>query len=467
MSTAELCTKSLTEIAALLERRALSPVELTRATLERIEQLDGSLHAYLNVMPERALAAARAAETEIARGKYRGPLHGIPVGVKDLCAMRGVRTTCASQVLDDAPAAQDSTVVRRLETAGAVIVGMTNLTEFALMGYHPSLPRPHNPWNLQHDTGGSSSGSGAASAAGLCFAAIGTDTGGSIRFPSGWCGVVGLKPTYGRVSRAGVFPLGASLDHVGPMARRVADAAAVFDAIAGFDADDPTTLRDPVASCAAAVGDSVRGVRIGWDAAYVQGGAQPDVVTAVERAVRVLEAAGAHVVELTLPSVDEFLPAWPVLCAGDAAAAHAALYPARAAKYGPTFRSFLEYAAGLSASDYAASHERRLVWSGHLRGAFEHIDVLACPSTFMTAPPLELIAPDAPFTVDFVPFLRFIAPFNYSGSPALCVPCGFSPTGLPYGLQLVGRHGDEALLCRVGHAYEQATEWHHRQPPIG
>jgi len=466
MSNAELCTKSLNEVAALLASRAVSPVELTRATLQRIDELDGALNSFLTVVPERALAAARTAESEIARGTYRGPLHGIPIGVKDLCATRGVRTTCASGVLLDAVPDHDATVVRRLEAAGAVIVGKTNLTEFALIGYHPKLPRPRNPWNTNHDTGGSSGGSGAATAAGLCFAAIGTDTGGSIRFPSGWCGVVGLKPTYGRVSRAGVFPLAASLDHVGPMVRRVADAAVVVDAIAGFDPGDPTTLREPPPRCAAAIGGDVRGVRIGWDAAYVNAGADPDAAAVVQRAVRVLESAGAHIVELALPPVEDVLPAWPVLCAAEAAAAHVATYPSRAADYGPSFRSFLEYAATLSAQDYAAHHDRCMVWSGQLRGAFEHIDVLACPSTFATAPPLEFIGPFDPFTAELVPFMRFTAPFNFSGSPTLCVPCGFSPDGLPYSLQLVGRHGDEALLCRVGHAYEEASDWHRRHPKL-
>ena len=467
MNADELCTAGLTEVAALIARREVSPVELTRAVLARIERLDGALHSYLTVTPERALVAARAAEAEIGRGARRGPLHGMPIGVKDLCATRGVRTTCASGVLADWVPAHDATVVRRLEAAGAVILGKLNLTEFALMGYHPTLPRPRNPWDLRRDTAGSSSGSAVAAAAGLCFAAIGTDTGGSIRMPSAWCGVVGLKPTYGRVSRAGVFPLGASLDHVGPLARRVADAAAMLDVLAGFDPEDPTTLREPPPACGAAIGGDVRGVRIGWDARFVGEGAHPDVAAAVRQAVRVLAAAGAEVVEVALPPVEDVLPAWPVLCAAEAAVAHAATFPSRAADYGPTFRSFLQYADTLRARDYAAWHEARLVWAGRLRGVFTDIDLLACPSAFMVAPPAELIDPSAPFTPDFAPFMRFTSPFNFSGSPTLSVPCGFSPEGLPYSLQLVARHGEEALLCRAGHVYEEATSWHRRQPAIG
>ena len=466
MTADELCTASLTDVAALLARGDVSPVELTRAMLARIEQLDGTLHSYLTVTAERALAAAQAAEAAVARGERLGLLHGVPIGVKDLCATRGVRTTCASGVLAENIPDYDATVVRRLEGAGAVLLGKLNLTEFALMGCHPTLQRPRNPWDPRYDTGGSSSGSGAAVAAGLCFGAIGTDTGGSIRMPSSWCGVVGLKPTYGRVSRAGVFPLGASLDHVGAMTRRVADAALMLDVMAGFDADDPTTVRGPAPQCSAAIGRDIRGVRIGWDARFVADGAQPDVVDTVEHAVGALAAQGAEVVQVTLPPVEHVLPAWPILCAAEAAAAHAATFPSRAADYGPTFRSFLEYAGTLRAQDYAVWHEVRMVWAGRLRGVFETIDVLACPSTFMSAPPADLIDPFGPFTPDIVPFMRFTAPFNFSGSPTLSVPCGFTAGGLPHSLQLVGRHGEEALLCQVGHVYEQATEWHRRRPAL-
>src|SRR5262245_11435551 len=388
-----LCTGSLCEVADLIAQRQVSPVEITRATLERIERFDGTLHSYLTVTADSALAAARAAEAEIMRGEQRGPLHGMPIGIKDLCATRGVRTTCGSGVFADVVPAHDAAVVRRLAAAGAITVGKLNLTEFALMGYHPTLPRPRNPWDVRRDTGGSSSGSGAATAAGLCFAAIGTDTGGSIRMPSAWCGIVGLKPTYGRVSRAGVFPLGTSLDHVGPMARRVADAAAMLDVMAGFDPDDPTTLREAPPRCADAIGGEVRGLRIGWDARFASAGAQPELVAAVQRAVQDLGRAGAEIVEVQLAPVEPVLPAWPVLCAGEAAAAHAKTYPSRAADYGPTFRSFLEYAATLRAQDYATAHEARINWAGALRGVFEQVDVLACPSTFMAAPPAELIDP--------------------------------------------------------------------------
>ena len=466
MAIEDLCWLTLTEASERMAARSLSPVELTEAVLARIGRLDPALHAYLTVLPESALAAARAAEADIAAGRRRGPLHGIPVAVKDLCDLRGTVTTCASRVLDDRVAGDDATCVARLAAAGAVIVGKTNLTEFALMGYHPTRPIPVNPWRADCSTGGSSSGSGAAVAAGLCIAALGTDTGGSIRIPSAWCGTVGLKPTYGRVSRAGVFPLGASLDHVGPLARTVADAAHVLDALAGTDPRDPTTLRTAPPRCAAALDGGARGLRIGWDEGYATTMVLPTVSDAVRGAVEHLRRAGAEIVPVRVPPVDEVLTAWSVLCGGDALAAHAATFPARAADYGPSFRSFLEYATRLSAADYAARHAQRLDWSGAFGAVFESCDVLACPSSFMPAPAIDALDPYGEFSDAIAPFLRFTAPFNFSGSPTLSLPCGFTDDGLPHSLQLVGPHGGEALLCRVGHAYQLATDWHRRHPPL-
>jgi len=466
MTPTDLCFADLIGLAARIRSREVSPVEVTRTVLGRIAALDGRLHSFITVLPERALEAATRAEAEITAGHYRGPLHGIPIGVKDLCATRGVRTTCASVVLANWVPDHDAAVVERLEAAGAVILGKLNLTEFALGGYHPDLPIPCNPWDLGRHAGGSSSGSGVAVAAGLCFGAIGTDTGGSIRVPSAWNGVVGLKPTYGRVSRYGVFPLGMSLDHIGPMTRRVADAAAMFEALAGCDPRDPTSLRAPVPHCTGALAGGVRGLRLGIDAAYLESGCQPGVVAAVMEVLDVLRARGAEVVGVTLPPVDAALDAWIPICAAEALVAHAATYPARAAQYGTMFRTFLELGAGLKATDYAAAHVRRLDFAGALQEVFEHADVLVCPGAFSAAPPADIVDPNAPFTHEMTPFMRYSAPFNFSGSPTLSVPCGFAPDGLPYGVQFVGRHLDEATLCRVGHAYEQATDWHTRRPHV-
>ena len=462
----ELCYRTLTEAANLLRRREISPVELTGAILARIERLDAQLHSYITVTSERALDSAKRAERELAAGTVRGPLHGIPIAVKDLMFIRGVRNTCASRVLDDFVPDYDATVVQRLEAGGAVILGKLNLTEFAMSGYAPSLPIPINPWDPARSPGGSSSGSGVAAAAGLCFAALGTDTGGSIRGPSAWCGVVGLKPTYGRVSRRGVFPLGMTLDHVGPMTRSVADAAAMLDVMAGRDPHDPTSLDAPAPQCSTALTRGVRGVRIGIDERFMGAFSHPDVVTAVFAALEVLKKQGAEVVAVSVPEVSDILEGWFVLCAAEALVGHAAIYPRRADDYGPSFRSFLEYGSGLRAQDYASAHVRRVDFARRFQAVFETVDVFACPGMFMQAPPADAVDPYGPITPALAPFVRFTAPFNFSRNPTLSVPAGFSDDGIPHGIQLVGPLLGEAVLCQVGHAYEQATAWHLRQPPI-
>ena len=462
----ELCYRTLIEAASLLRSGKVSPVELIHAVLARIERVDPQLHSYITVTNERALDSAKKAERELAAGTDRGPLHGMPIAVKDLMFIRGVRTTCASRVLDDFVPDYTATVVERLEAAGAVILGKLNLTEFAMSGYAPSLPIPRNPWDAARSPGGSSSGSGVATAAGLCFASLGTDTGGSIRGPSAWCGVVGLKPTYGRVSRHGVFPLGMTLDHVGPMTRSVADAAAMLDVMAGRDPRDPTSLDAAAPQCSAALTRGVRGVRIGVDQRFMNTFAHPDVITALFAALDVLKKEGADLIAVSVPEVSDILEGWFVLCAAEALVGHEATYPARADAYGPSFRSFLEYGAGLRAQDYARAHVQRVDFARRFQAIFETVDVFACPGMFMQAPPADAVDPYGPITPALAPFVRFTAPFNFSGNPTLSVPAGFSADGLPHGIQLVGPLLGEAILCRVGHAYEQAMEWHQRRPPI-
>ena len=466
MSDADLCYRSATDVARMLRRRETSPTELTRVVLGRIERLDPSLHSYLTVTAERALDAAKVAEAELASGRDRGLLHGVPMGLKDLIFTKGVPTTCASKILTGFVPDHDATVVERLSAAGAVVLGKLNLTEFALSGYHPSLPIPRNPWNPGLSTGGSSSGSGVATASGLCFASLGTDTGGSIRIPSAWNGVVGLKPTYGRVSRHGVFPLAMTLDHVGPMTRTVADAAAVLDVIAGPDRRDPTSLDVEPPACTAALNGGVRGLRIGIDESFIRDHAHPDVLKAVSEALEVLRSEGARVVPVTIPEVEPILEGWFVLCAAETLVAHEATYPSRAADYGPTFRSLLDYGASLRARDYAKAHVNRVDFACDLQRVFGDADVIACPGAFMLAPPADAIDPHGPMTPEVAPFIRFSAPFNFSGNPTLSLPAGFASNGAPHGIQLVGPRLGEAMLCRVGHAYERATEWHLRRPPL-
>ncbi len=282
--------------------------------LDRIARVDATLKSYAAIMPEQALAAARAAEQEIRAGKYRGPLHGVPIAVKDLCYSKGVRTMGGTPVLKDFVPDFDATIVSRLYAAGAVVLGKLNLTEGAMAGYHPDFDIPVNPWDASRWAGGSSSGSGVAIAAGLCFAAIGTDTGGSIRYPSSATGIVGLKPTYGRVSRFGVLPLAESLDHVGPMARRVADVAIMFDAIAGFDPKDPTSLREPTQNMSGELGRGVEGLRIGLDREYALAGVDRGQAGSIEEALKVLTSLGAHIVDVHLPDMTSTPEAWFLLC---------------------------------------------------------------------------------------------------------------------------------------------------------
>jgi amidase len=465
MGDADLCFATLTDTAERLRRKDLSPVELTRAQLARIESRNPALHAYLVVLAESALAEARAAEREIAAGRWLGPLHGVPVAVKDLCDVAGVPTTCASRVLDAKPAASDSTVVRKLREAGAVIAGKLHQTEFALSGYHPSLPVPVNPWDPSRFAGVSSSGSGVAAAAGLAFATLGTDTGGSIRFPAAACGVVGLKPTRGRVSRAGVFPLGGSLDHVGPLTRCVADAAAVLDAIAGPDPADPTALRDGSPSCVAALTEGARGIRVGVDFAYATDGVDPAVAEGFHRDLERLEFLGANVIRVRVPPVDELLPLWSVLCAAEAVVHHRGLWPERAASYGPTFRTFLEYGSRLTGAEVAHAWLVREDWSARFADAVQSVDVLACPSMPTLPLPNAVLAPQAEFEPGVSPLLRFTAPFDFNGRPTLSLPGGFTADGLPLSLQLVGKLRSESTLCRLGRAFEAADPSPRRRPP--
>jgi amidase len=454
------------ELAPLLASKQLSPVELTRAMLDRLDRLEPRYRSYVTRTDEEALEAARVAERELVAGRHRGPLHGVPVAVKDLCFGAGVRTMGGCNVLADFVPRFDSTVVARLRAAGAVILGKLGLTEGAMGGYHPDFAIPRNPWNAERWTGASSSGSGVAVAAGLCFAALGSDTGGSIRFPSACCGTTGLKPTWGRVSRYGVLALAESMDHVGPFARSVADAAVVLQAIAGPDPHDPTTLPDAVPNMLDGLERGVRGVRIGYDADH-PADVDPEVAAAVDAGVATLRALGAEVVAVKMPDLDACIAGWVVLCTAEAVLAHAATYPSRRDDYGPWFRGWLDIGASLSAADYARANLLRLECTGRLRAVLADVDVLVTPTMPAPAFPVSdelLYGPMADIAGSGLQ--RYAVPSNYSGTPALPLPCGFSRDGLPIGMQLLGKHLAEPLLIRVGHAYQQATDWHRRHPEV-
>ena len=458
--------KPITEIAEEIASKQLSPVDVATAMLQRIDALDGQLKSYATVMAEHAMAAAQKAEREIDAGMYRGPLHGIPIAVKDLCFTKGVRTMGAAKVLAEHVPTFDSTVIAKLESAGAVLLGKLNLTEGAMGGYNPEFDIPKNPWNPDRWTGSSSSGSGVATAAGLCFGSLGSDTGGSIRFPSAACGIVGLKPTWGRVSRYGVLALAESMDHVGPMTRSVADAGIMLAAIAGPDPNDPTSLPSPVPNMLDGIGQDIQGVRIGFDENYATSDIDVELAEAVLAGVEVLADQGAEIVEVQLPDVEAYVSAWPTLCSAEAVGAHAATYPSQRDAYGPWFRGWLDMGAKVTGADYARANNLRAACTGHLRRVFTEIDVLVCPS--MSAPP-HVVTPEmlyGSYDARDLKFQRFTVPFDYNGAPTLSVPCGMNSEGLPLSIQFVGKHLTEPLLCRVGHAYESATPWHNLNPDV-
>lgn len=459
--------QSIADVAEQMRTRALSPVELTEHMLARIESVDGRLRAYCTVMSEQARAQAAQAEREIAAGRYLGPLHGVPIAVKDLCFTSGVPTMGGTAVLHDHVPTFDSTVVAGLADAGAVLLGKLNLTEGAMGGYNPAFAVPENPWRQGHWPGASSSGSGAATAAGVAFGTLGSDTGGSIRHPAAVCGTVGLKPTWGLVSRYGVLDLAQSLDHVGPLTRTVQDAAWVLQAIAGADDNDPTTLRSAVPNLTEALDGGVHGLRLGWDEDYASVDLADDFAAAVEAGLRALERLGARVVPVRMPArLREYLEAWQVLCTSEAYDAHRAFFPERAAEYGPWFREWLERGAGYTAADYARAHHLRLACVRELEEVLSDVDLLVCPSTAREAYPMPLEDAYGPIPVDRDAWAsRYTVPMDYAGIPTLSMPCGLSRSGLPLSLQLVGPARSEPLLVRAGHAYERATEWHTLQPP--
>lgn len=465
MDAEALCYLPLSEVAEKLRRRELSSQELTRTVLERIRVANPQLRAYLTILDDSALKMAAQADAEIAAGRYRGPLHGVPIAVKDLCQTKGIATTCASKVLRDWRPEFSATLVERLEAAGAVMLGKLHMTEFAVGWYHPEIPGPVNPWGGQLWPGASSSGSGVATATGLAFGSIGSDTGGSIRLPSAANGVVGLKPTWGRVSRYGVFPLGESLDHLGPMTRSVADTAHMLTVIAGYDPADATSLRAPVEDYAAACDRGVQGLRIGVDEQYLSA-ASNEVGTAVIEALRVLERAGARVIKVTIPEVEGPLASWITLCGAETAAAHEAFYPARREDYGPGFRSSLDYGVGIPGQDYAKAHIVREGFATRFQAIFETIDLFACASLPQTDVPNNVMPDDASVLTGPNPLLHFTAPYNLSRNPTLSLPCGKASKGAPPSLQLVGRLLGEATLIQAGAAFERTTDWHKQRPPL-
>jgi amidase len=451
---------SLDEVARRLKARKLSSVEATQAMLDRIGKLDPKLKSYATLTPERALADARRLDEETAAGKSRGPLHGVPIGIKDLCDTEGVPTAAGMAIRRGHVPAKDATVVTRLKQAGAVILGKLQMTEGAYGLHHPSVDPPVNPFNAAYWTGVSSSGSGVATAAGLCFASLGSDTGGSIRFPSTMNGLSGLKPTWGRVSRAGVFPLAESLDHVGPMCRSALDAAIVLGIIAGADPDDPTAAQQPVPDYAAAAGAGVKGKRIGVPRNLI--GADADSQRALDGAMVALQGQGAQLVDVMLPELDEAAQRWLALCGVEAALAHEATFPSRRSEYGVEFAALLDLGLGLSGLELSRLLLLRARVTGELECLLASIDLLLLPVMGVAAPSLAAMKARTPQTI--ASRLRYTAPIDMSGHPTLTLPGGMTADGVPVGFQIVGRSFDEAGILAAGHAFQQATDWHMRRP---
>jgi amidase len=467
MALSDIPYANITELAEAYRNRSLSPVEVTRQILDRIERLEPSLQSYVTVTGEIALEQARKAEEEIGRGQIRGPMHGVPVGIKDLCETKGVKTTWGSKIYADYVTDSDCTVVGKLYEGGAIMVGKVKMTEGAFSVHHPDVTPPVNPWHADLWPGVSSSGSGVATAAGLCYGAIGTDTGGSIRFPSGANGLTGLKPTWGRVSRFGVLPLADSLDHVGPMTRSAADAGAMLGAMAGEDPNDPTTLEAPVPDYLAGIDQGIRGLRIGFDPRYIYDVCAADTAAVIDDARKVLADLGATVAECSMPSnTVTMYKEWSKFCGVETAVAHQKTYPSRAAEYGPVLADLIELGRGVDVQELMKIYHARLVFQGQLRKLFKDIDLLLVPVHPFGNPSAGQLDEvfKRPNGIDDV--LRFTAPFDMSGSPSITVPGGFTAAGLPIGFQLVGRHLDEALLIKAGHAYQGATDWHRRHPPV-
>uniref|UniRef100_Q11FZ1 Indoleacetamide hydrolase n=1 Tax=Chelativorans sp. (strain BNC1) TaxID=266779 RepID=Q11FZ1_CHESB len=444
-------------IGELIRTRAISPIELVETIVARIKGIDPVLKSYAEVFEEHARRSAVNAEAEISRGNYRGPLHGIPVALKDLIFAKYGPTKCGMTIYRDFVPTSNATVVTRLEAAGAIIVGKLNMTEGALSGHHPLLDTPSNPWGANLWTGASSSGAGSATAAGLCFASIGSDSGGSIRLPAAANGLTGLKPTWGLISRNGVFPLAETLDHIGPIARSAEDIAVVLSAIAGEDTEDPTSLRQPAQDYLSLARQPIRGLRIGVDEAFAFDGVDPQVSGALQDALSVFARLGAHLRVMKFPSTADVVRHWRTICFSECAVAHSDTYPARKNEYGHDLADRIEYGRSLSATDLAKALHYLAKIRGPVQKAMDECDVFITPA--MSSP-----VPEVSVDSSSSDRMRYMAIFNLTGHPALSFNGGFDIRQAPIGLQLVGEHLGEAVLLRVVHAFQTETGWHLQRP---
>lgn len=453
----DLCCGSISQAAILLEKRAVSPVELTTAMLGRIEQLNPTLHAYVHVGADQAIDAAKVAQGQIQSGDYRGALHGVPLGIKDIFDTVTMPTANGSPQLVGRMAERNAHVVDRFDAAGAIMLGKQATAEFAFIGYHPDFPPPVNPWDAQRTPSVSSGGSAVAVAASLCFGTLGSDTGGSIRAPSAANGIVGLKPTFGRVSRRGVHPFSATLDHVGPMARSVVDTAILYQAVAGHDSEDPFSADAPVGNAMETLGGGVRGLRLGVDVRFYETYGQPEVVEATLAAVGRLRDAGMEVVSIDLQMLPEVCEHWLAVAGVEALQHHGRdTFERNAHLFGRNVRELLEVGMRVSADDLvkAAAARRRAIT--RLDTAFDQVDYLVLPGMSGSAPPLSVLPAEPDIDPGSIPaILAFSAPFNFTGHPTLSIPYGLDADDMPLGVQFVARPFDEAGLLKVGYAAER------------
>ena len=448
-------TLSLSDVTRRVKSGELTARGVTEAMLARIDRLEPRLGAYVTVLGERALAQADALDAQRERGEALGLLHGAPIALKDLLFTKGIPTSCGTTILADWCPDEDATIVTRLEAAGAVVLGKVKLTEGAYGEHHPAVEPPKSPWNEERWTGVSSSGSGVAVAAGLAHGAIGTDTGGSIRFPSAACGLVGIKPTYGRVSRHGAFPLSETLDHVGPMTRSVEDAARMLQVMAGHDPRDSTSLDAPVPTYATSFREKLDGSRIGVDWAFIGEGVHDSIVATLREALDVLHDLGADVVEVNVPDTTALVAGWGLTCGVDCTRAHAATYPARKDEYGPALAGLLD--AGLRASPdaYVRLERVRAAFRTGLEGVLGTVDAIIAPCMVGPIPPAERL--DRPRGEQARPMIAFTAPFDYSGHPTITLPLSLDPDGMPRAFQLIGPLLGEDRLIGIASAFEAAA----------
>jgi aspartyl-tRNA(Asn)/glutamyl-tRNA(Gln) amidotransferase subunit A len=456
---------TIAEAARRIAARKLSPVELTRDCLDRIARLDGRLHAFIAVLEERAIEEARAAEAEIMASGPRSPLHGIPIGLKDIFETKGIPTTGHSRVLQDHVPAEDGAVVEKLAEAGSVLLGKLATHEFAFGGPSFDLPWPpaRNPWNPAHFTAGSSSGTGAAVAAGMVLGGTGSDTGGSIRGPASLCGIAGIKPTYGLVSRHGVLPLAWSLDHAGPMAWTAEDCALLLQAMAGHDKRDPASVDRPVPNFTRRIGGAIKGLRIGVVRHWFETD-NPATETsrkAIDAALDVFRGLGAEIRDVTLSPLPEWHAAGYIILLGETYAVHEAWLKQHPEKYGEIFRDRVVLGATISGATYLQAVRRRRELIAEIEQATLGLDILVSVSQTGEAPRIDEVSKWATAALP-----SYTLPFNLTGWPAMSVCCGFGSGGLPLGIQLAARPFEDALLLRVADAYERATDWRGRRPAL-